>query len=53
MNGHSGVVRLLLDAGADRGAADAHGATALRMAARNGHLEVVRLLMYYAIRNYL
>ena len=28
MNGHSGVVRLLLKAGADTGVADADGATA-------------------------
>ena len=53
MNGHSGVVRLLLKAGADTGVADADGATAWRMAVQKGHLEVVRSLMYYAIRNYL
>ena len=40
------VVRLLLEAGADKDAATTtYGATALMSAAEEGHLEVVRLLL--------
>ena len=39
------VVRLLLEAGADKDAATTHGVTALLYATHNGHLEVVRLLL--------
>ena len=42
-NGHLEVVRLLLEAGADKDAPDANGWTALHIAAENGHLEVVGL----------
>ena len=44
-NGHLEVVRLLLEAGADKDAPDANGWTALHIAAENGHLEVVGLLL--------
>lgn len=40
-----GVVQLLLEAESDKNAADANGATALMLAAFNGALEVVRLLL--------
>ena len=43
--GHLEVVRLLLEAGADKDAANTDGSTALFFAAQNGHLEVVRLLL--------
>ena len=43
--GHLEVVRLLLEAGADKDAATQPGATALMFVAKNGHLEVVRLLL--------
>ena len=43
--GHLEVVRLLLEAGADKDAADTDSWTALSTAADNGHLEVVRLLL--------
>ncbi|CAK9049732.1 Ankyrin repeat domain-containing protein 39 [Durusdinium trenchii] len=43
-NSHSEVVRLLLEAGADKDAADTDGSTAVHTAAKYGHLEVVRLL---------
>ena len=43
--GHLEVVRLFLEAGADKDAADTFGWTALDYAARHGHLEVVRLLL--------
>ena len=43
---HLEVVRLLLEAGADKDAAITnYGATALHVAAAEGHLEVVRLLL--------
>ena len=45
MNGHSDVVRLLLEAGADKDAAMQHGTTALHPAAANGHSDVARLLL--------
>ena len=38
------VVRLLLEAGADKNVARVDGATALMLAAQNGNLEVVQLL---------
>ena len=44
-NGHLEVVRLLLEAGADKNAADARGDNALITAALYGQLEVVRLLL--------
>ncbi|CAK8990518.1 unnamed protein product [Durusdinium trenchii] len=43
--GHLEVVRLLLEAGADKDAVRTDGATALFIAAKNGHLEVVRLML--------
>ncbi|CAK9040607.1 unnamed protein product [Durusdinium trenchii] len=43
--GYLEVVRLLLEAGADKNAANQDGATALIKAAANGHLEVVRVLL--------
>ena len=43
--GHLEVVRLLLEAGADKNAAKQYGTTALMLAAHNGHLEVVRVLL--------
>ena len=43
--GHLEVVRLLLEARADKNAARQDGTTALMAAAVNGHLEVVRLLL--------
>ncbi|KAG2487525.1 hypothetical protein HYH03_013806 [Edaphochlamys debaryana] len=42
--GHTRVVRLLLEAGADMNAATEGGDTALSLAAAEGHTEVVRLL---------
>ena len=38
------VVRLLLEAGADKDAAKEDGATALQVATRSGHLDVCELL---------
>ena len=43
--GHLEVVRLLLEAGADKNADRPDGVTALMLAAYNEHLEVVRLLL--------
>ena len=43
--GHSEAVQLLLEAGADKDAALANGATAMLVAADKGHLELVRLLL--------
>ena len=43
--GHFDVVRLLLEAGADKDAANGMGAAALCRAAERGHFEVVRLLL--------
>ena len=40
-----GLVQLLLDHGADVNAVDHHRGTALMMAAREGHVDVVRLLL--------
>ena len=42
--GHTPLVRLLLDRGADASARDARGSTALMRAAERGHLESARLL---------
>ena len=44
-NGHEGVVRLLLERGAQREAANKNGATPLFIAAQRGHEGVVRLLL--------
>ena len=44
-DGYLEVVRLLLEAGADKNAARSDGVTALWAAGRHGHLEVVRLLL--------
>jgi ankyrin repeat protein len=44
-NGHLGVVRLLLDGGANPSLANMYGYTPLMMVARQGHLEVLRLLL--------
>lgn len=43
--GNVGIVRALLDKGADINAKSPYGATPLYFAASNGHLEVVRLLV--------
>ena len=43
--GHVECVALLLEAGADKDAADENGQTALHAAAWNGHSEVVKLLL--------
>ena len=43
--GHPEVVRLLLDASADKDKAARYGATALFIASLEGHHEVVRLLL--------
>ena len=43
--GHLEVVQLLLEAGADKNAVSANGATAMMSAAQHGHLEVVRVLL--------
>ena len=42
--GHVEVVRALIDEGADPGATEAHGWTALRIATDEGHDEVVAVL---------
>jgi ankyrin repeat protein len=44
-NGHTEVVTLLLDRGADINAINCDGSTPLHKAASNGHTEVVRLLL--------
>ena len=44
-NDHLDVVRLLLEASADKDAVMQHGVTALHIAALNGHVDVVRLLL--------
>ena len=44
-NGYTQVVRVLLEAGADKNVARQDGATALMAAAQNGHWEVVRVLL--------
>ena len=44
-NGHLDVMRLLLEAGADKDAATQNGYTALHFAAEQGHLDVMRLLL--------
>ena len=44
-HGHLQVIRLLLEANADKDKATPGGATPLYIAAKNGHLEVVRLLL--------
>ena len=43
--GHSGVVRILLDKGANVSIVSEKGSTALHLAARNGHSEVTTLLV--------
>ena len=43
-NGHTDVVRCLLDRGADVNAKDAYGNTALMWAGHHGHKEVFKLL---------
>jgi ankyrin repeat protein len=45
LEGHTRVVRVLLDAGADCNLVDSRGCTALHAAARGGRLECVRLLL--------
>jgi len=42
--GHDGVVRALLSAGADPNCADRCGRTPARLAARGGHVGIIRLL---------
>ena len=44
-NGHTEVVRLLLQCGGDPNMADKHHWTAVHMAAYNGHTEALRLLL--------
>jgi ankyrin repeat protein len=44
-HGHAGVVRLLLERGADVNASDYYNYTALNNAARQGHEEVVSILL--------
>ena len=44
-NGHLAIVRLLLEAGADKDAGKQNGITALQLASLYGHLGVVRLLL--------
>ena len=44
-NGHLEVVRLLLEASADKDKAAESGATPLIMASQQGHLETARLLL--------
>ena len=44
-NGRVEIVRLLLDAGADKNLLDCDGFTALMLASDRGHHEVVRLLL--------
>ena len=43
--GHAGVVRVLIEAGADVHARSLHGTTALLLAARNGDVETARVLL--------
>ena len=45
LNGHTEVAKLLLEAGADKDAANNLGITALHSAAESGHIEVVKLLL--------
>ena len=45
LEGHLEVVRLLIEAGADKDKANDDGTTPLYVASINGHLEVVRLLV--------
>jgi ankyrin repeat protein len=44
-NGHTEIVKLLLDANADVNAANTNGLSPLYMAAQKGHTEVVKLLL--------
>ena len=45
VNGHSQIVKLLLEAGTDKDAADHNGMTALHLAAWNGPSDVAKLLL--------
>ena len=44
-NGHSKVVKILLDEGANTGAKNIYDWTSLHLAARNGHSKVVKILL--------
>jgi ankyrin repeat protein len=44
MNGHTGVVKRLLAAGADRNLKDAQGKTAAMWAEKNGHMDIATML---------
>ena len=46
-NGHSSVIKLLLEFGAQADIQDNKGETALMIASQNGHSKVVRLLQEY------
>lgn len=46
--GHTGIVELLLDAGANPDTENAYGFTALRVAWTNGRTEVVELLTHWS-----
>jgi ankyrin repeat protein len=43
--GHTAIVELLLDAGADETGRDTEGRTSLHSASQNGHVEIVKLLL--------
>jgi len=45
LDGHLEVLRLLLDHGADKDAADEDGYTPLYRACYEGHLEIIKLLL--------
>ena len=44
-NGHTAIVQILLEAGADKDAKNIYGCTALMYASENGHITVVQLLL--------